>query len=132
MKKVKHYLYRATVARYIDTLFYEAGDSRRNHTYIYRSIVRYLRGINENSFYNYRHDSDTKFTKYQLPAELRSLLQLYVVLHKILPSTERARYLQHPVYNELQVIKSIKQNSLHFTADMLISHISNIRNVSEQ
>lgn len=122
MSRIRHYLYRAAVVRYIDSLCYEAGDSRRNHIRVYESIVHRLCGIGEDSFRNYLHHPEAELAGYELPPDMKYLLQLYVILHKSLSATERTRYLKILACRSLHAAKAARGNSRRLTAEQLIEY----------
>lgn len=113
MSRTKNYLYRAAVVRYIDSLFYETGNARRSHIRIYHSIVYRLLGIGKDSFRKYLRCSDTLLAGYELPADMKYLLQFYVKLYKSLPSAERIRYLDELVRAPVGTIKTARHGSSH-------------------
>lgn len=113
MNRTKNYLYRAAVVRYIDSLFYETGNARRSHIRIYHSIVYRLLGIGKDAFRKYLRCSDTLLAGYELPAEMKYLLQFYVNLYKSLPSAERIRYLEELVRAPVATMETAPHGSSH-------------------
>ena len=89
----KHSLYRIALVRYVDSLFYEAGDVRWCHSRCYWLIIRDLWGIGENTFRHYLHYPAERLTEIVIPQRLKELLRLYVSLVKKLTASQSADFL---------------------------------------
>ncbi len=89
----KHSLYRIALVRYVDSLFYEAGDVRWCHSRCYWLIIRDLWGIGENTFRHYLHYPAERLTGIVIPQRLEELLRLYVSLVKKLTASQPADFL---------------------------------------
>lgn len=119
----KHYLYRAAVVRWVDSLFYEPGDSRRSHLRGYALLLHKLCGIGENTFRNYCCYPEEELAGYELPPDLKDLLKLYVVLHKSLPETEVAHYLHELTRITSRGVESARGKAIRITADTLLESL---------
>ena len=86
-------LYRVVSVKKIDRWFFEKHNHRRTHAKIYETVIRPKFGICENTFLDYRHESDEllelfrfheePFIKLQLNSSL-SLLYTYLNMnHKL-------------------------------------------------
>ena len=75
-------LLRIALIRYVDALYYEAGDARRCHKSCYLHIVRDLWGISENTFRYYLRYPPERLSGVEIPPRLSYLLRFYVLLIK--------------------------------------------------
>lgn len=123
MNRHKHFLYRAVIVRWVDSLLYEARNSRRSHNRVYTQIVRRLCGISEETFRNYLHYPASELEAYELPPDLKSLLMLYVVTHKSLPAKEAERYLQLLAQRSVNAVDVVRKNDARLTADIIIEYL---------
>lgn len=123
MSRSKYYLYRAALVRWVDSLFYEAGNSRRSHLRVYGQLIRRLCGIGEETFRNYLHVPARELAGYELPGDLKYLLLLYVTTRKALPGTESARYLQHLAARSVFAVESARRTEGPLTAGKLIGYL---------
>ena len=123
MNRHKHYPYRAAVVRWVDSLLYEAGNSRRSHNRVYVQIIHRLCGIGEETFRNYLHFPASELAAYELPPDLKSLLMLYVVTYKSLPAKESERYLQLLAQRSVNAVDIVRKNNARLTADKMIEHL---------
>ena len=75
-------LLRIALVRYVDALYYEAGDVRRCHRNCYLHIVRDLWGISENTFRYYLRYPSERLSGVEIPPRLSYVLRFYVLLVK--------------------------------------------------
>lgn len=93
--KDKHYLHRVAIVRLVDSLFYETGNARWSHSRCCSLITGSLCGIGTSTHRNYLHfDRPELLAEVELPAALRELLRLYVLLIKKFPAARTADLLQ--------------------------------------
>lgn len=123
MNRRKYFLYRAAVVRWVDSLLYEAGNSRRSHYRVYAQVVRRLCGIGEETFRNYLHYPAKELTGYELPPDLKNLLLLYVVVRKSLSAKESARYLQKLAQRSVDAVEAARRGDARLSADTLIEYL---------
>ncbi|MDE6858672.1 MAG: hypothetical protein K2J33_08070, partial [Alistipes sp.] len=93
MVKIKYHLHRVAIARYVDSLFYERGNPSRNHIRVHSRFVCRLCGIGQSTFRKYLRYPGDALAGYELPAEVKNMLLLYVTLHKMLPAVQVSRFL---------------------------------------
>lgn len=94
--KDKHYLHRVAIVRLVDSLFYETGNARWSHSRCCSLITRIA--------LRHRHEyapaiictstGPELLAEVELPAALRELLRLYVLLIKKFPAARTADLLQ--------------------------------------
>lgn len=123
MSRSKYYLYRAALVQWVDSLFYEAGNSRRSHIRVYGQLIRRLFGIGEETFRNYLHVPAQSLAGYEPPDDLKSLLLIYVTARKTLPGKESVRYLQHLAARSVLAVESARRTAGPVTADKLIGYL---------
>lgn len=123
MSRSKYYLHRAAVVQWVDSLFYEAGNSRRSHLRVYGQLIRRLCGIGEDTFRNYLHVPAQSLAGYEPPDDLKCLLLIYVTTRKALPQTESARYLQHFAARSVFAVESARRTEGPLTAGKLIGYL---------
>ena len=123
MSRSKYYLYRVTLVQWVDSLFYEAGNSRRSHLRVYGQLIRRLCGIGEETFRNYLHVPAQSLAGYEPPDDLKCLLLIYVTTRKALPGTESARYLQHLAARSVFAVESARRTEGPLTAGKLIGYL---------
>ncbi len=93
--KDKHYLHRVAIVRLVDSLFYETGNARWSHSRCCSLITGSLCGIGTSTHRNYLHfDRPELLAEVELPAALRELFRLYVLLIKKFPAARTADLLQ--------------------------------------
>lgn len=78
----KSALLRIALIRYVDALFYEAGDMRWCHKRCYKLLVRDLWDISENTFRLYLRYPSERLAGVEIPPRLRYLVRFYVLLTK--------------------------------------------------
>lgn len=86
--------YRVVGAKKIDVWFYEEGDLRRTHHYVYELFILPLYGVCENSFLDYRHHSDELLELYDQPSYIEVPLWLSVMTVKKMGIHEANRFLE--------------------------------------
>lgn len=118
-----YYLYRAALVQWVDSLFYEAGNSRRSHIRVYVQLIRRLCGIGEETFRNYLHVPAESLAGYEPPDDLKCLLLIYVTTRKTLPERESALYLQHLASRCVFAVESARRNGGFVSADILIDYL---------
>ena len=101
-------LFRIALVRYIDSLFYEAGDARWCHSRCYTLIVRDLFGIGENTFRHYLRYPSDRLAGIEIPRQLLELLGIYVMLIKRLLTSQAVDFL-----HELHRLIEAAFNDLH-------------------
>ncbi len=123
MSRSKYYLYRAALVQWVDSLFYEAGNSRRSHIRVYGQLIRGLCGIGEETFRNYLRVPAQSLAGYEPPDDLKGLLVLYVTACKALPGKESARYLKHLAARSVLAVESARHTEGPVTAGKLIEYL---------
>lgn len=119
----QYYLYRAALVQWVDSLFYEAGNSKWSHIRVYDQLIHPLCGIDEETFRNYLHYPAGSLVGYELPGDLKYLLLLYVTTSKALPKTESMRYLQHLAVRSALALESVRRNEGSVSAYKLVEYL---------
>ena len=86
--------YRMVGAKKIDVWFYEEGDLRRTHHYVYELFILPLHGVCENSFLDYRHRSDELLELYFQPPYIEVPLWLMAMMVKKMSIHEANRFFE--------------------------------------
>ncbi|MDE6779081.1 MAG: hypothetical protein K2J51_06420 [Alistipes sp.] len=123
MVKIKYHLHRVAIARYVDSLFYERGNPSRNHIRVHSRFVCRLCGIGQSTFRKYlRYPSDA-LAGYELPAEVKNMLLLYVTLHKMLPAVQVSRFLHMLTRHCVRAADCAGPNADSPAAEKLFAHL---------
>lgn len=109
--------YRIVGAKKIDMWFYEEGDLRRTHHYVYELFILPLYGVCENSFLDYRHHSDELLELYLQPPYIEVPLWLSVMTVKKMGILEANRFFEL-IRKKLECI--FKHTSQPLTAEQLL------------
>lgn len=92
MSRENYNPYRVVGAQKIDKWYYEDGDLRRTHRHVYELFILPLYGICENSFLDYRHNTDEFLELYNQPLYIEVPLWLSVMTVKNLSVFEANRF----------------------------------------
>ena len=109
--------YRIVGAKKIDVWFYEEGDLRRTHHYVYELIILPLYGVCENSFLDYRHCSKELLELFLQPPYIEVPLWLMVMAVKKMSLQEANRFFK---ILETKMDRIFKTTSQPLTADQLL------------
>lgn len=85
-------LYRVVSVKKIDRWFFEKHDHRRTHAKIYHSIIRPKFGICENTFLDYRHESDEVLELFRLSVNIEFSMWLPTMEVKYMGPVEADRF----------------------------------------
>ena len=85
-------LYRVVSVKKIDRWFFEKHDHRRTHTIIYHSIIRPKFGICENTFLDYRHESDELLELFRQSVNVEFSMWLPTMEAKYMSPVEADRF----------------------------------------
>lgn len=85
-------LYRVVSVKKIDRWFFEKHDHRRTHTKIYHSIIRPKFGICENTFLDYRHESDELLELFRQSVNVEFSMWLSTMEAKYMSPVEADRF----------------------------------------
>lgn len=108
--------YRIVGAKKIDVWFYEEGDMRRTHRIVYELIVLPLYGVCENSFLDYRHQSDELLELFIQPPYIEVPLWLMVMTVKKMPVHEANRFFE---FLRTKMDRIFRKTSYPLTANQL-------------
>lgn len=92
MSRENYNPYRVVGAQKIDKWYYEDGDLRRTHRHVYELFILPLYGICENSFLDYRHNTDEFLELYNQPPYIEVPLWLSVMTVKNMSVLEANRF----------------------------------------
>ena len=85
-------LYRVVSVKKIDRWFFEKHDHRRTHAKIYHSIIQPKFGICENTFLDYRHESDELLELFRQSVNVEFSMWLPTMEAKYMSPVEADRF----------------------------------------
>lgn len=117
MSRENYSLYRVLGAQKMDKWYYEDGDLRRTHRHVYELFILPFYGICENSFLDYRHNTDEFLELYNQPLYIEVPLWLSVMTVKNMSVQEANRFFDI-IRKRLEYI--FKNSAKPLNADQLI------------
>lgn len=117
MSRENYSLYRVLGAQKMDKWYHEDGDLRRTHRHVYELFILPFYGICENSFLDYRHNTNEFLELYNQPLYIEVPLWLSVMTVKNMSVQEANRFFDI-IRKKLEYI--FKNSAKPLNADQLI------------
>lgn len=120
-------LYRIALVRFIDSIFYERGESRWCHIRCHELIVRDIFGTGENTFRSYLHYPHARLDGIEPSQQTKELFRLYVPLIKSLRAGETASFLEGLNRRVRDDLDAMKRRGVQPNAERLLDALRNGR-----